>query len=409
MDFNDTAAEAAFREDVRAWLADNATPRMAGAPDKWKLPDTQRLAEAKRWQRKIYDAGWACITWPATYGGRDGTPMELAIWREEVARYDELNGFFTIGQGMCGPALMAYASEEQKRHYLPRLASGEDVWCQLFSEPGAGSDVAALKTRAERQGKHWVVNGQKVWTSGAHFADYGIILCRTDPTVPKHRGLTFFFIDMHQSGVEVRPIKQADGGAHFNEVFFNDAVIPDAQRLGDIGGGWKGALTVLMSERMTVGGVQPTGFPEFLEMVKTLELDDGPAIDNPAVGERLADWYVKYAGLKHTNARILSALSRGGRPGPEASIGKLVAAPMNQDINSYAVQLLGMDGVVVDPELAVQRARFPREMLFAPGIRLAGGTDEVMRNIIAEQVLGMPQERRDDKDVPFNEIPMGRA
>jgi alkylation response protein AidB-like acyl-CoA dehydrogenase len=407
MDFNDTPAEAKFRTEVRTWLKQNATPKINGVAAKRKLPEAQQLQAAKHWQKKIYDAGWACITWPKAYGGRGGTQMELVIWREEVADYDELDGFFTIGHGMCGPALMAYATEEQKRHFLPRLASGEDVWCQLFSEPGAGSDVAALKTRAELTGKRWKVNGQKVWTSGAHFSDYGIVLCRTDPTVPKHQGITFFFVDMKQEGVTAQPIKQADGGAHFNEVFFNNAEIPDTQRLGQVGGGWKGALTVLMSERLAVGSLQATGFPELLSLVQRLPLEGGFAIDNAAVADKLADWYVKHAGLKHTNSRILSAISRGAPPGPEASIGKLVAAPMNQDINSYAVQLLGMNGMVTDPELAEKQAHFQKEMLFAPGIRLAGGTDEVMRNIIAEQVLGMPQDKRDDKDVPFNEVPVG--
>lgn len=415
MDINDSPNEAKFRAEVKAWLADNAAPKRDGVAVKGKLSEAEQLLEAKRWQKKIYDAGWACITWPKVYGGRGGTEMEKVIWRQEVAEYDELEGYFTIGEGNCGPALMAFATEDQKQRYLPALASGEEIWCQLFSEPSAGSDVSAVKTKAERHGDKWLINGQKVWISGAHFSDYGVLLCRTDPTVPKHKGLTMFFIDMKQPGVEVQRITQADGGQHFNEVFFNNAEIPDEQRLGEVNGGWKGVLTVLMSERVAVGNISPTGFPEFLELAQQLEvlsrsgLESHLAIDDDAVRDKLADWYVKHAGLQHTNSRILSLISRGEAPGPEASLGKLVGAPMNQDINSYAVQLLGMQGIVSDPELAEREAYYQRAMLFSPANRLAGGTDEVMRNILAEQVLGMPQDMRADKNVPFNEIPTGSA
>ncbi|GAA4876577.1 acyl-CoA dehydrogenase family protein [Ferrimonas pelagia] len=407
MDFNDTAVQAEFRAEVQEWLAANAQRKQAGEPGKMALSDEAKLADAKQWQGKKAAAGWGAIAWPKVLGGRGGTPMEQVIWRQEVAQYDELDDFFTIGLGMCAPALMAFASNEQKAQYLPRLASGQDVWCQLFSEPSAGSDIAALRTTAKRDGDKWRINGQKVWTSGAHFADYGIVLCRTDPTVPKHKGLTLFFIDMKQPGVDARPIKQADGGGHFSEVFFNDAVVSDDQVLGEIGGGWKGCLTVLMNERLAVGNAQPTGFARFHELSKSLQINGKPAIDDGMVRSHMADWYVRYAGLKHTNNRILTALSKGAMPGPEGSIAKLVAAPMNQAINRYAVQLLGQAGVITDPTLARMQAHYQKEFLFSPGVRLAGGTDEVLRNIIAEQVLQMPQESREDKTVPFNELPTG--
>jgi acyl-CoA dehydrogenase len=289
------------------------------------------------------------------------------------------------------------------------MASAEDVWCQLFSEPSAGSDVAGLRTRAEPDGDHWVLNGQKIWTSGAQYSDYGVVLTRTDPTISKYRGLTLFMIDMRQSGVEVRPIKQMDGGGHFNEVFFNNAIVPDTYRLGEVGGGWAGALTVLMSERLAISGVQPTGFPQFLDLVKSLELNGQPIADDPLVRDRLATWYSQYAGLQAVNKRMLTAVAKGGIAGAEASLGKLVGAVMNQEIANFACQIFGPAGIVQDTELSPERAHFQQQVLFSPGVRLAGGTDEVMRNILAEQVLGLPQEPRADKGIPFQDIPTGPA
>jgi alkylation response protein AidB-like acyl-CoA dehydrogenase len=311
---------------------------------------------------------------------------------------------FIIGHGMCGPTMMAFAREEHKRTYLPPLASGEKVWCQLFSEPAGGSDVAGLRTRAEKDGDDWVINGQKIWTSGAHYSDYGILLTRTDPTVPKHKGLTMFFLDMKSPGVEIRPIKQASGASDFNEVYFTNVRIPDHQRLGEVGDGWNVSLTTLMNERSAIGAAVSTGFPELFEYCSSLMLDDGPAIENRAVRSKLANWAVKANGLKYTSMRAISALSKGERPGPENSIGKLVAGSMIQDVATYALDLQGVSGVVSgeDGELA---GRFQAMLLRAPGTRVEGGTDEIMRNIIAERVLGLPGDIRVDKDVPFNKIP----
>ncbi|HUH38398.1 MAG TPA: acyl-CoA dehydrogenase family protein [Spongiibacteraceae bacterium] len=406
MDFKDTPEQAEFRAEVRAWLAANATPKREGVHAR---SAEGQLERARAWYKKIFDAGYACMTWPREYGGGGRSHIHQVIWKQEVDRYDTPDGYFIIGQGNCGPALMSFASDAQKQELLPKMASAEHIWCQLFSEPSAGSDVAGLRTRAERRGDEWVVNGQKIWTSQAQEADYGVILCRTDPTVSKYKGLTLFFIDMRQPGVEVRPIKQMDGGQHFNEVFFNDAVIPDSQRLGEVGGGWMGALTVLMNERLAITGVQPTGFPEFLAFVKTATVDGQPLKDDPIVRDRLADWYSQYAGLQALNARTLTAVAKGGMPGAEASLGKLVGAVMNQEIANFSLQLMGPAGALRDAGHSLADAHFQNTVMFAPGIRLAGGTDEVMRNIIAEQVLGMPQDLRADKGMPFNEIPSGRG
>lgn len=407
MDFEDTPEQAQFRADVIAWLDANARRRTDNLLRGMEGEDAFR--EAKEWYAKKAAAGFACLTWPKEYGGAGLTPLHDVIWSQEVAKYETRDSQFVIGIGNCGPAIMHFAEEAAKLELLPRMASAEDVWCQLFSEPGAGSDVAGLRTRAERQGDNWILNGQKIWTSGAQHSDYGVVLTRTDPTVSKYRGLTMFMIDMRQSGVEVRPIKQMDGGQHFNEVFFNDAVVPDNFRLGDVGGGWTGALTVLMSERLAISGVQPTGFPQFLDLVKSLELNGQAIANDPLVRERLATWYSQYAGLQAANKRMLTAVAKGGVAGAEASLGKLVGAVMNQEIANFACQLFGQAGIIQEEGISPEQAHFQKTVLFAPGVRLAGGTDEVMRNILAEQVLGLPQEPRADKGMAFQDIPSGKS
>jgi acyl-CoA dehydrogenase len=305
---------------------------------------------------------------------------------------------------MCGPTMMAYASEEQKRRYLPPLAAGEEIWCQLFSEPAAGSDLAGLRTRAERNGDHWVINGQKIWTSGAHYSDFAILITRTDATVPKHQGLTMFFVDMKSEGIEVRPIKQANGQSGFNEVFFTDLRIPDGQRLGKVGGGWQVSLTTLMNERLSIGANMPTGFPELFDFCCRMSTPDGPLVEDRAVRARLATWAVRASGLKYTAFRTISALSKGETPGPENSIGKLVAGSTMQEIATFALDLQGQMGVLIDPDDATAN-RFQAMLMRSPATRIEGGTDEILRNIIAERVLGLPPDIRVDKDVPFNKIP----
>jgi len=409
MNFDDTPQEAAFRAEARSWIAANA-PRQyeeqlrKSSLGRTQLKDANILEVAKAWQKKKADAGWACLHWPKEYGGRGASPIERVIWQEEEGAFGKLSAMFIIGHGMCGPTMMAFASEGHKRKHLPPLASGERIWCQLFSEPAGGSDVAGLRTRAERRGDDWVVNGQKIWTSGAHYSDYGILLTRTDPNLPKHKGLTMFFLDMKSPGVEVRPIKQANGQSEFNEVYFSDVKIPDSQRLGEVNDGWNVALTTLMNERMSIGAGVATGFPEIFEFCSNLMLEDGLAIDHRDVRSKLANWAVKASGLKYTSFRAISALSRGERPGPENSIGKLVAGSMIQDVAMYALDLQGAAGALTG-EQAELAGKFQAMLLRAPGTRVEGGTDEIMRNIIAERVLGLPGDVRVDKDVPFNEIP----
>ena len=403
MDFNDTEEEAAFRAEVRAWLE-------ANAPSREELEGLDEIQAAKLWQKRKYDAGWACIRWPKEYGGRGASAIEQVIWNQEEGKLATPGSVFGIGQGMAAPTLMAWASEEHKRKHLPPLASGEHIWCQLFSEPAGGSDLAALRTRAEKDGDDWVVNGQKIWTSGAHFSDYGILVVRTDPTVPKHKGLSYFFLDMKSPGIDVRPIKQISGGANFNEVYFTDVRIPDDQRLGAVGQGWQVALTTLMNERMAIGGGGGgVGFRQVLDLARRVELDGAPAIEDKQVRAKLATWYAQETGLKYTGYRALSALSRGETPGPENSIGKLVAASKTQDMASFAMDLLGASGAITDPAHAEARGMFQATFMGSPGARIAGGSDEIMLNILAERVLGLPQDVRVDKGIPFNEVPTGAS
>ncbi len=403
MDFNDSAEEAAFRAEAREWLE-------ANAPTPEELEGLDEVEAAKLWQKRKYDAGWACIRWPEEYGGRGANPIEQVIWNQEEGRFATPGSVFAIGQGMAAPTLMAWASEEHKRKHLPPLASGEHIWCQLFSEPAGGSDLAALRTRAEKDGDEWVINGQKIWTSGAHYSDYGIIVLRTDPTVPKHKGLSYFFLDMKSPGIEIRPIKQISGGANFNEVFFNDVRVPDDQRLGAVGQGWQVALTTLMNERMAIGGggVGGAGFRQVFDLAGKVEIDGEPAIRDRNVRAKLATWYAQETGLKYTGYRALSALSRGDTPGPENSIGKLVAASKAQDMASFAMDLLELSGAISDPAYAEAHGMYQATFMGAPGGRIAGGSDEIMLNILSERVLGLPQDVRVDKGIPFNEVPTGR-
>ncbi|MDB5472455.1 MAG: acyl-CoA dehydrogenase [Caulobacter sp.] len=418
MNFDDTPEEAAFRATARAWLDANAPKELEADLKKSgfagiNVGARDPLQLSKAWQKKKQEAGWACLHWPTEYGGRGATPIERVIWGQEEGPFGALSGTFIIGHGMCGPTLMAWASEEHKRRLLPTMASGEHIWCQLFSEPAGGSDLAGLRTRAEKAtdgADDWIINGQKIWTSGAQHSDYGILITRTDPNVPKHKGLTMFWLDMKSPGVEVRPIKQANGQSGFNEVYFTDVRIPDNQRLGAVGQGWSVSLTTLMNERLSIGSGMPTGFPELFDYCMTLQTQDGPAIDDAAVRSRLAQYAVKASGLKYTGMRAISALSKGETPGPENSIGKLVAGATMQELAMFALDLQGQAGVFTDPADADAGGRFQAMLLRSPATRVEGGTDEILRNIIAERVLGLPGDIRVDKDVAFKDIPTsGRA
>ncbi|HZK99692.1 MAG TPA: acyl-CoA dehydrogenase family protein [Caulobacteraceae bacterium] len=406
MDFNDTPEEAAYRAQVRGWLKDNA-PKSKG-PDAG-LDDGVSMDASRAWQRKKAEAGYACITWPKAWGGGGGASWQSVIFGQEEAAFPTPANPFAIGLGMCVPTVMTVGNEADKERFVRPAVLGEEIWCQLFSEPSSGSDAAAARTRAVRGGDGWTINGQKVWTSGAHYSDFGLLLARTDPDVPKHKGLTMFWIDMKAPGVEVRPIHQMSGASNFNEVYFTDLKIKDSQRVGEVGDGWKVALVTLMNERLSVGGGGGgSSHRRVMKLAADIQTMTGAASKDNALREKIAEWFVQAEGLKYTTYRTMTALSRGQTPGPESSIGKVVSATLMQDMANTAMELEDQFGIITDPQTAPLAAAFQTALMNAPGLRIAGGTDEILRNIIAERVLGMPQDVRLDKTVAFKDIPSGR-
>jgi len=411
MNFEDTPQEAAFRKKARAWLEANARLRPPGEIAASPLGERESadvIQKAKDWQTKKFDEGWAVLTWPKEYGGQGLGRLEAVVWGQEEAKFDVAPNIYAIGHGMLGPTIMAHGNDEQKKKYIRDMARGQVVWCQLFSEPDAGSDLAGLRTSAVKDGDEWVINGQKIWSTGAHFSDFGMIVTRSDANAPKHAGLTYFIVDMHAKGVDIRPIKQINGGSGFNEVFFSDVRVPDANRLGAVGDGWRVAITTLMNERVAIGAGGGAGrFKDLLKLARETRRNGKPAIQDSAVRQKLAEFYIKSKGLQFTSYRTLSALSRGATPGPEGSIGKAVGAPLGQEMASFAMELQGALGAVDDHAASPQDGLWQEMYLGTPGIRIAGGTDEVLKNIIAERVLRLPPEIRVDKDRPFRDIPTG--
>ncbi len=403
MDFNDSPKEREFRKNVKAWLAENT--QEFHMLDYDAMSDEEEVALCRRWVARKAEAGYATMRLPRAYGGMDATPMQCVIYAQEEARYNLPFNYFGITFGMAVPTMLTFASDEHKAALLPKVLSGEHIWCQLFSEPSAGSDLANLRTRAVEEGDDWIINGQKVWTTGGHLADYGILLARSNPELPKHKGLTYFFLDMKSPGVEVRPITQIDGGAEFNEVYFNDVRIPDCQRLGEVGEGWKVAMTTLMFERQAAGE-QSLGlidFEDLFQAVLGMSRDGRPAIEDSQTREQIVDWYLIREGLKYFGYRQLTVLSSGGTPGPEAAMGKLLEARGAQVAARFATDLMGYEGIIKDPAMAPRGGAHQSSVLQAPGIRIAGGTDEILRNTLAEKVLGLPPEPRSEKNLPFNQ------
>jgi alkylation response protein AidB-like acyl-CoA dehydrogenase len=407
MDFNDTPEEAAFRAEVRAWLEANAE-RRTGAEISGNQDLPARIARARAYQQRKVAAGYAAMTLPRAYGGGGGTAIRQVIFAQEEAAFDNCGvvDFFGIGLGMCLPTILHNGTEEQRERYLAPGIRGEEIWCQLFSEPSGGSDAAAARTSAVREGEGWRITGQKVWTSGAHFSDFGIITTRTDPTLPKHRGMTMFIVDMKAPGVEVRPIRQMSGEGEFNEVFFTDVFVPDNQRLGAVNDGWSVALSTLMHERAGIGGRSgDLGWRRMLELAEETLLDGRPAVDDWRVAGPIVDSFLTEFGARLIGFRGQTALSKGEQPGPEQTILKMLKAPLIQQHAYRAMDLLGEAGVLTPETLGDDWREIERAWTFGAGLRIAGGSDEILRNIVAERVLGLPPDVRLDKGVPFNEIP----
>jgi acyl-CoA dehydrogenase len=402
MDFNDSPEEAAWRAECREWLEANA-PSVGGvASDENTMfepggPDY--LERARRWQALKFDAGFARITWEPEFGGRNGTTMQQMIFGQEEARFDVPNAVYVIGLGMIAPTLRACGTEAQQQRYLTKLLRGEEIWSQLFSEPGAGSDVASLAMTAVRDGEEWVINGQKVWTSGAQYSDFGEIICRTNPDAEKHKGITAFIVDMRAPGVTIKPLKQMNGGASFNEVFFDDVRVPADHVLGGVHEGWTVAITTLMNERVAIGSGGGGGARGSVHDLIDLARRRGVNND-PLIRQRLADLYTKTRISKFSSMRTLTAALKGQVPGPEGSIGKLFGGRMMTEMGELAIDLVGVGAIA----RADDDYRWHQTLLGAPAAHIAGGSDEVMKNIIGERVLGLPGEPRVDKGVPWREV-----
>jgi alkylation response protein AidB-like acyl-CoA dehydrogenase len=401
VDFDDTPDEAAYRGHVRAVLEQHAAELVHVAPGEQSPDPARHEADFRRTQRVLAENGLVGVTWPKEHGGQGGTLVQQAIVAQELARARIPQLINYIGIGMCGPTVIGHGTDEQKSRYLARLLRADDVWCQLFSEPGSGSDLAALRTTAVRDGEDWIVNGQKVWTTLAHVADFGILLTRTDPSRPKHAGLTMFVVDMHAPGVSVRPLRQMAGTANFNEVFFDDVRIPDAERLGEPGEGWRVALTTLMNERVAIGGAG-TDVGLSVETLVAHARERLPGLDperqvlaRQAVGRAVA----ASLATRYTGYRRFTVLSQGGVPGPEASAGKLAGTAAARLVVDAGVRLLGEDAVYAGAD---GDDTWQRTQSYLPGMAIAGGTDQVLRNILGERVLGLPPEPRTDKTAPFS-------
>ena len=400
---DDTAEQAEFRARVRDWHDRHATVR--SYDDLWRVPlyvDEARAEESfqngRTWQRTLFEHGWAGLTWPRAYGGGGGEPWQARIFSEVAAGYEEWPGFIGATIAMLGPTLLRHGTEQQKLRFVPGLLSGELAFCQLFSEPGAGSDLAGLGMRAERDGDEFVVNGQKVWNSQAQFCDWGFLLVRTDPDAPKHRGITFLLVEMDSPGIEARPLVQMNGSAHFNEVFFDDVRVPAANVVGEVDGGWSPARTVLLNESAFIGDRKGTSI---MAPLSELARRHGQ-IGDPLVRQRLVDTWAREQMQRWMGETIQNAVRRGEPPPIDPGIMKLFAAESKRRGGELATTLGGL-AVVADTGEPARWAR--HELMGRYAVSIGGGTNEVMRNNVAERALGLPREPGFDRDVPWRDIP----
>jgi alkylation response protein AidB-like acyl-CoA dehydrogenase len=378
MDLTFTDAETAFRDELRGWLADN---------DPGPRPETEEggFQWARDFQRRLADGGWAAVTWPVEYGGRAATLTQSAIFFEELARAKAPLPANVLGLLLAGPTIMIWGTDEQKERFLAPIVTGEEIWCQGFSEPEAGSDLASLKTRAVKDGDEWVVTGQKVWTSAAQYSKWCMLVARTDTEAPKHKGLTYFLMDMEQDAVQVRPLRQITGNAEFNELFIEEARIPDENVLGGVGNGWKVALTTLMNERAGLGFSLQVRMRQLLDEVIELA-DERGLLDDPVIADKLGELHLKTEILRLTAYRGLTTTERYGQPGPEGSLVKWMWSETNQQLTQFLVDVLG-------PEALTAGTPWAYELLRSRGNTIEGGTTEILKNIVAERVLGLPKAR----------------
>jgi alkylation response protein AidB-like acyl-CoA dehydrogenase len=404
VDFDETPQEAAFRAECREFLSGHAAEKAPGAlrNSMSTLADDEleHVQSCRDWQRTKAEAGWAGLTWPVEYGGRGLTGLQQGIFLEEENRFDVPVGMFAQAIGMVGPSIIVHGTEEQKRSFLNPILHGDQVWCQLFSEPNAGSDLAALRTKAELDGDEWIVTGQKVWTSSAHVADWGMLLARTDFDAPKHRGITYFLVDMRSPGIEVRPLKQATGGAEFNEVFLSEVRIPKENVLGEINGGWAVAMTTLTSERADIGAGHGDGFGSVLGLARRYGVTD-----DVVFRQELVKLYTSYQISRYIGYRTRTAASKGVAPGPEVSVMKIAISDRLASQGDLVEAIMGADGMLWGDDAPDDG--YWQSMVFTGQwmARIGGGTEDVQRNIVGERVLGLPREPSNDRITPFRDLP----
>lgn len=395
MDFSFTKKEEKFRLALRTWLENNL-------PEGWlegnrELPED--LDEYSRylrdWQNKLYEGGWAAIAWPKKYGGRDATLMEEIIYHQEMVRVKAPPLINYIGIHMVGPTLIDVGTEEQKENYLEKILTGEEVWCQGYSEPSAGSDLTAIKTRAVKDGEQWKLNGQKVWTSFGHVADKCFLLARTsNHPEKKHKGITVFLMDMDQEGVETLPIVQMDGKKDFNEVYLTDAIAYDGDIVGEVDGGWRVLIALMLHERTGIGAELfslEKQFDEVIELTQKYKINGQPLIKNPMIRQKVAHFYARVRGSLLNYYRNLTTTIKNGQPGPESSIDKLVVSELNKELSAFAIEIQGHQGVLWKED-AAKDSKWQDLFLASFGQTIGGGTSEVQRNTIGERVLGLPKD-----------------
>lgn len=397
MDLTYSPVERAFQREVRAWLKANVPKRDRAENPIEGAPDAERIRRAKTWQRTVYEAGYLAMGWPREYGGQGADVMRQTIFNEELVRARAPQFIGAMGIQMVGPTLIAHGTDEQRRRYLPKISSAEEIWCQGYSEPGSGSDLASLRTRAEIDGDDFVVNGQKIWTSGAQYADRMFCLVRTDPDAPKHRGISYLLIDMTSPGVTVRPLVQMTGDPGFNEVFFEDVRVPRANLVGQLHDGWTVANATLLHERNMLASTTRTQMllQNLLRIARTRTRNGKPATADPLVRQRLADLAIRVETMKLEAFRQLTDTLRKRPPGINASVNKLVTCELNHQLARAALEILGDYGWLgkKDPRVA-DTGTWPNDYMFALGLIIGGGTAQVQKNIIAERGLGMPREPR---------------
>ncbi|MGG0286354.1 acyl-CoA dehydrogenase family protein [Peribacillus butanolivorans] len=395
MDFSFTTKEEEFRHELRTWLEENL-------PDGW-LDGTSKVSKnegeyaifLRNWQRKLYEGGWAAIAWPEKYGGREATLMEEIVYQQEMVRVKAPALVNYVGIHMVAPTLMQIGTEEQKSTYIQKILTGEEVWCQGYSEPNAGSDLSAIQTSAVKDGDRWIINGQKVWTSFGHLADRCFLLARTNRFDKKHKGITVFLLDMNQPGVETRPIIQMDGQHDFNEVYLNDAIAYDAEIVGEVDEGWKVTIALLMHERTGIGGQVFTleqQFNELVSLTKELKEDDQPLMANPLVRKEMIDLYTRTRGSLLNYYRNLTKTLKNGHPGAEGSMDKLMVSELTKELLSQSISLQGHQGVLWKEDAITANSYWQDNYLYSFGQTIGGGTSEIQKNTIGERILGLPKD-----------------